>query len=71
MQNAVDDVINRMDTYYLSRDDWDTVVELGVDTYKDDLVLKKIASGTKSAFTRRSVQLIVNAKDVRLIVIQV
>lgn len=69
MQEAVDDVISRMDAYYLSREDWDTVVELGVDGYKDDLVLKKIASGTKSAFTRRSGQLIVNATCVRLIVI--
>ncbi|KAL4067185.1 replication factor RFC1 C terminal domain-containing protein [Scleroderma yunnanense] len=51
--DAVDEVISRMDAYYLSREDWDTVVELGVDSYKDDAVLKKIASATKSAFTRR------------------
>lgn len=49
-----------MDTYYLAREDWDTVVELGVDAYKDDVVLKKIASGTKSAFTRRSVQVLLS-----------
>ena len=63
MQEAVDDVISHMDAYYLSHKDWDTVVELSVDGYKDDLVLK-IASGEKSALMRRSGQLIVNAKCV-------
>ncbi|KAI6041918.1 replication factor RFC1 C terminal domain-containing protein [Pisolithus marmoratus] len=50
--DAVDDVIERMDEYYLTREDWDTIVELGVDENKDD-VLKKIPAATKSAFTRR------------------
>ncbi|KDQ28549.1 hypothetical protein PLEOSDRAFT_1023645, partial [Pleurotus ostreatus PC15] len=31
---AVDKVIERMDEYYLSKEDWDTVVELGVDQNK-------------------------------------
>jgi replication factor C subunit 1 len=42
-----------MDEYYLSREDWDTIVELGVGDRKDDLVLKKITTATKSAFTRK------------------
>ncbi|RDB20289.1 Replication factor C subunit 1 [Hypsizygus marmoreus] len=51
--SAVDDVIERMDEYYLSKEDWDTVVELGVDDHKDDLVLKKISTATKTALTRK------------------
>jgi len=31
-----------MDEYYLSREDLDTVVELGVDDHKDDIVNKPI-----------------------------
>ncbi|KAI6117459.1 replication factor RFC1 C terminal domain-containing protein [Pisolithus croceorrhizus] len=50
--DAVDNVIERMDEYYLTREDWDTIVELGVDENKDD-VLKKIPTTTKTAFTKR------------------
>jgi replication factor C subunit 1 len=49
----VDDVIERMDEYYLSREDWDTVVELGVDQNKDDIVLKKISTATKTSLTKK------------------
>ncbi|KAG6830854.1 hypothetical protein H0H87_006914 [Tephrocybe sp. NHM501043] len=51
--SAVDEVIERMDEYYLSKEDWDTVVELGVDQNKDDLVLKKISAATKTALTKK------------------
>jgi len=42
-----------MDEYYLSREDWDTVVELGVDTQKDDVVNKLIKPATKTSFTKK------------------
>ncbi|KAF8554964.1 DNA replication factor C, large subunit [Imleria badia] len=51
--SAVDQVIERMDEYYLSREDWDTIVELGVDQNKDEVVLKKISAATKTAFTKK------------------
>jgi replication factor C subunit 1 len=54
----VDEVIGRMDEYYLSREDWDTILELGVDTHNMDLVAKKISTATKSAFTRKYVHLL-------------
>ncbi|KAF8164745.1 replication factor RFC1 C terminal domain-containing protein [Crassisporium funariophilum] len=50
---AVEEVIERMDEYYLSKEDWDTILELGVDEKKDDLVLKKISAATKSTLTRK------------------
>ncbi|ESK94658.1 purine nucleotide binding protein [Moniliophthora roreri MCA 2997] len=51
--SAVDEVIQHMDEYYLSREDWDTIVELGVGDKKDDLILKKIPPAVKTAFTRK------------------
>lgn len=56
LQSAVDDVIDRMDDYFLNREDWDTLIELGLDEYQDQLVLKKISTATKSAFTKRCVR---------------
>lgn len=45
-------VIPAMDEYYLSKEDWDAFVELGVDTMNEDRVLKQIPTAVKSAFTR-------------------
>lgn len=52
-QSAVNEIIERMDEYYLSREDWDTLVELGVDQNKDEIVLKKISASTKTSFTKK------------------
>lgn len=46
-------MIEYMDEYYLSKDEWDAVVELGVGDSKDDKILKKISTATKTAFTRK------------------
>jgi len=51
----VDEVIERMNEYYLNKESWDTIVELGVDAHKDVDVLKKITAATKSNFTRKFV----------------
>jgi hypothetical protein len=40
-------------TVTISREDWDTIVELGLGEQKDKVVLKKIATATKAALTRR------------------
>jgi hypothetical protein len=44
-----------MDQYFLSKDEWDTLIELGVDSHKDELVLKKISTATKTSLTRKYV----------------
>ena len=41
-----------MDGYYLNKEDWDTIVELGVGSRKDTDVLKNVATATKTAFTK-------------------
>lgn len=58
MQDAVEEVISYMDEYYLGKDDWDAFVELGVDTMKDEMILKKIPTAVKTAFTRQYVLLL-------------
>jgi len=47
--------MERMDDYYISKEDWDTIIELGVDEKKDDIVLKKISTATKTALTKKCV----------------
>ncbi|PPQ84612.1 hypothetical protein CVT25_015709 [Psilocybe cyanescens] len=51
--SAVDEVIERMDEYYISKEDWDTIIELGVDEKKDEIVMKNISTATKTALTRK------------------
>jgi len=46
-----------MDEYYLSKEDWDTVVELGVGESRDDVVLKNISTATKTSLTKKFVPL--------------
>jgi len=41
-----------MDEYYLNREDWETLVELGVGDRNDVAVLKSIPTATKTAFTK-------------------
>ncbi|KAE9411148.1 DNA replication factor C, large subunit [Gymnopus androsaceus JB14] len=52
--SAVDDIIDRMDDYFLSKEDWDTIVELGVGDIDYETVLKKkISPQAKAALTRK------------------
>lgn len=51
--DAIEDVINEMDEYYLSKDEWDAIVEMGIGENSGDPLLKKIPAATKSAFTRK------------------
>lgn len=50
-----------MDAYYLSKDDWDSVVELGVDENNGDAIMKKIPGPVKAAFTRKYVYVYMQA----------
>lgn len=49
----IDEVIHIMDHYYLTREDWDLMLDLGVGKAKGDLITKKIPTKVKSAFTRK------------------
>lgn len=49
-KDAVEDVINLMDSYYLTREDFDSIKELGLGYQSEELV--KIDTQTKASFTR-------------------
>ncbi|KAL1918388.1 uncharacterized protein VTP21DRAFT_3048 [Calcarisporiella thermophila] len=49
-ETGADEVIKMMDEYYLSKEDWDSIMELHM---MGEGVLKKIPSKAKTAFTRR------------------
>ena len=49
-KEEIEDVIKLMDDYYLTKDDWDAIYELGVGPMSMDDV--KLDTQTKSAFTR-------------------
>ena len=50
-KDAIEDIIALMDSYYLTKDDWDAILELGVGDM--DMEKMKIDSQIKSAFTRQ------------------
>jgi len=47
-KEGVSEVIDKLDAYYLSKDDWDTLMSLSLEKNE----MEKIPSATKSAFTR-------------------
>ncbi|KAL4992300.1 replication factor RFC1 C terminal domain-containing protein [Aspergillus falconensis] len=49
-KDGVEDVIDFMDSYFLTRDDWDALVELGLGPMDESKV--KLETQTKAAFTR-------------------
>jgi replication factor C subunit 1 len=49
-KDGVEDVIDLMDSYFLTREDWDAMVELGVGPMDEKEV--KIETQTKATFTR-------------------
>ena len=49
-KEAVQDVIEFMDSYYLTKDDYDAILELGVGPM--DMESVKLSTATKAAFTR-------------------
>ncbi|KAG8693390.1 hypothetical protein FRC09_010544 [Ceratobasidium sp. 395] len=50
---SIPDIIETMDSYYLSKDDWDSVVELGLGVNNGDEIMKKVPGPVKAAFTRK------------------
>ncbi|KAN0077729.1 Replication factor RFC1 C terminal domain containing protein [Elaphomyces granulatus] len=49
-KDSVEDIINLMDSYFLTREDWDAIVELGLGPMDESQV--KIESQAKATFTR-------------------
>ncbi|KAF9434321.1 hypothetical protein BGZ76_008211 [Entomortierella beljakovae] len=51
--DAIPELIEFMDSYYLSKEDWDSILELGIGKNDGKKVMDSIPSATKSAFTRK------------------
>lgn len=51
--DATINIIRLMDEYYLSKEDWDSIMEFLIGNDKTDLILKKIPTTVKSGFTRK------------------
>ncbi|KAF9027058.1 hypothetical protein BGZ52_004940, partial [Haplosporangium bisporale] len=51
--DGIPEVIELMDNYYLTKEDWDTILELGICKNDGKAVLDKIPTNVKSTFTRK------------------
>lgn len=51
--DGISPVIQLMDEYYLTKEDWDTIMEFVIGPDSADAQLKKIPTSVKSAFTRK------------------
>lgn len=52
-EGGIEKVVETMDYYFMSRDDWDAVLDFGVGNNKGADIVKKIPTKVKSAFTRK------------------
>lgn len=52
-EDGIDEVMAMLDHYYLTREDWEYLIDFGVGPGNGEALLKKLATKTKSAFTRR------------------
>lgn len=50
---AIEDVIATMDDYFLTKEEWDGMVELGIGDLAAEPLLKQIETKVKTAFTRK------------------
>ena len=49
---AIESTIALMDQYYITKDDWDAMLELSLGPWSQEVVMKKIPTNVKTAFTR-------------------
>lgn len=52
-EDGIEKTIEIMDYYYLTKEDWDAIIDFGVGTASGDVILKKIPTKVKTAFTRK------------------
>lgn len=52
-EEGIGEVIDVLDHYYLTKEDWDSIVDFGVGPMKAEVVLKDISTKVKTAFTRK------------------
>lgn len=50
---GIEKTIDIMDYYFLTKEDWDAIIDFGVGAANGDAILKKIPTKVKTAFTRK------------------
>ncbi|KAK9765690.1 DNA replication factor C complex subunit Rfc1 [Basidiobolus ranarum] len=50
--DGIPSVMELMDEYYLNKDDWDSLIDMGVGSFSGEKILSKIPTNVKSNFTR-------------------
>jgi Replication factor RFC1 C terminal domain len=61
--DAVDEIINLMDEYYLTKEDFDSIIEISIGPNNGEALMKGVTPNAKAAFTRKYV-LILNYADI-------
>ncbi|KAJ1561711.1 hypothetical protein HK096_003618, partial [Nowakowskiella sp. JEL0078] len=52
IKQSYQDIISLMDSYYLTREDYDSILELGIDTMTKESLMMGVSAQVKSGFTR-------------------
>lgn len=52
-EDGIEEVMDIMDYYYLTKEDWESLIDFGVGPAKGELLLKKIPAKVKTTFTRK------------------
>ena len=50
---AIDNIIELMDEYYLTKDDFDSIIEISLGSNNGEDLMKEVSSNAKAAFTRK------------------
>ena len=51
--NAVDEIIQLMDEYYLTKEDFDSIIEISLGPNNGEVLMKDVPANAKAAFTRK------------------
>jgi replication factor C subunit 1 len=51
--DAIDDIIALMDEYYLTKEDFDSIIEISLGPNNGEALMKDVPPNVKTAFTRR------------------
>lgn len=51
--DAIEDMIALMDEYYLTREDFDSIIEISLGPNNGEALMKEVPSNTKTAFTKK------------------
>jgi replication factor C subunit 1 len=51
--SAIEDMIALMDEYYLTREDFDSIIEISLGPNNGEALMKEVPSNTKTAFTKK------------------